>query len=258
VPIELLTAREVELRAVDSEHTPTAPGPVVRERLSELRCRPVQHLTEQPRRDLRTRLTERRRRDGLRCRQGQAVRCALVPERIQKMPVAATIRVANHEQQQRDDQLGRQHPVSREVVRSTPVPRVGRCLENRGDQLEEFRNGAFGGTDFALLSACQCTVKTASRDRKPEHAPPRAFVPRFYQAAHRSRSRRLLLTAPFAATTRSYQCRAGGSCTMRSAPVPGRERERARLRARPVTRSADSRICGISRHLQPFRATDGR
>lgn len=152
--IEFWAPLQVELAAVDREHSTIIPARGASERGFHLARGSVQDVSQQLARQLAARLAERRRRNGLLRRQRHAVRGALVPERIQEVPVALSIAVACHEQQQHHEQVGGQLVTTTEVAWAAPKARITRIGEDRRDQVEDLTGRAMVGTNFQR-PACQ-------------------------------------------------------------------------------------------------------
>lgn len=123
---QFLAALDVDLAAVDCEHTATEPSLLG----SELGVEGISCLakksTHEFGRDLVPCVAQRRSGYGLVTWQGQAERLRLIPERIDQMAVAATIRVGDHVEQE-----GNQH-VRTEWARSTEVTLLAAKLFRRG------------------------------------------------------------------------------------------------------------------------------
>ncbi len=62
------------------------------------------------------------------------MRAALIPERVEDVPVASAVAVADHEQQQHDEEVRRQRTVATEIACSTPKCRVPGGRENLGNE----------------------------------------------------------------------------------------------------------------------------
>jgi len=154
VIVEFLASPEVELRSVDREDAPTSPQPKLRVSLREGRCRVVQQVMQHLDRDLVPSLAERRCRHRLFARQRNVMRSALVPECVEEVTVAATVGIANHEEEKRHQQLWRQDAITGEVVGPrTPFGRAGLGEEGR-NQLKDLADSLVFGTDFQRL-ACR-------------------------------------------------------------------------------------------------------
>jgi len=118
--VELVAALQVQFAAIHREHAPAVPAGRAAERAVHLRRGLVEDVSEQIVRQLGSSLAERRRRDRCLGRQRHSVRSALVPERVEDVSVTASVAVADHEQQQHDEQVRRQLAVATEVVRVDP------------------------------------------------------------------------------------------------------------------------------------------
>jgi hypothetical protein len=116
-PEELLAALHLDAPPVDREDAAALPST----RDSEPPIRFVRHAMKSlahglgP--QLAPRLAERRGRDRLDARKRDALHVRLVPEGLQQSRVAAPTGVADHEEEQRQQHLGREHALSSEAAR---------------------------------------------------------------------------------------------------------------------------------------------
>jgi len=114
--MQIRAALQVDLRAVEREHASTAPE-MRSSRVLERVCRHLMnHATQKPRGDLRSRLAERRSRDRPHRRHWKPVIARFVPQALEQELVAARIRVSDHEEQHGGQQLRTERPSAGEIA----------------------------------------------------------------------------------------------------------------------------------------------
>lgn len=122
--LQLITTLQIELRAVDGEQSQAVPPALLRKRVFEQRRHSAKNRQQKCRRYLRSRLTEGGGGDRIGGRKINALELAMRPKAIHQVTVSATIPIARHEQEERDQQLPRQHAFARMIARVDSEHRV--------------------------------------------------------------------------------------------------------------------------------------
>jgi hypothetical protein len=113
---QLVSTLNIDLRAVDSEHTPTMPPKTLSELLVEfIRCG-VDQGTDELGGYLGPGLGERCCGDGLIRWQWDIEALSVIPEGVKQMSIAATIGVAYHVEEDRHDQVGSERAATGEIA----------------------------------------------------------------------------------------------------------------------------------------------
>jgi hypothetical protein len=154
---QLLGAIDIHFAAVDGEHAPTTPALAVT-CAPQLGVERPQQIAKHFVRQARARVADRRSRHWARRRKRRAARRALLPEFLQQPIHAATCAVADHEEQERDEKLGRDCAIARERAAAGSNSRVRDLI----DQFAERRVNNFtrrrallkGGDDLPCWRLC--------------------------------------------------------------------------------------------------------